>query len=128
HIDSADTVTGNDHAADRLVGALDERSGSKSVADLHLRDLLDEDWHTALGPDDDVFHVADVLDETEATDHRPAAARLDDVAPDVPVAAHDSVDDGRERNLVRTQAIGVDVDLVLPNRPTDAGDFGNAGY
>src|SRR5262249_57430377 len=109
HIDGADAVTGDDHAADRLVGALDECRGSKGVANLHLGYLLDEDRHAALGADHDVLDVAHVLDETETAHHRPAAARLDDVAADVSVAAHHGIDDGRERDLVSAQAIGIDV-------------------
>jgi hypothetical protein len=128
HVDGADPVTGDDHAANGLIRSLDQRRGSKGVADLHLGHLLDEDRHAAFGADDDVLHVADALDETEATHYRPAAARLDDVAADVPVAAHHGVDDGRQGNLVRAQAIGVDVDLVLLNRPADARDFGNAWH
>ena len=128
HIDRADAVPGHDHAADRLVRSLDQRRRSEGVSNLHLGHLLDEDRHPALGANDDVLDVTDVLDQTEAADHRPGAARLHDVAADVPVAAQDRIDDGRERDLVGAQAGGIDVDLVLPHRAPDAGDFGDAGH
>ena len=128
HIDGADAVAGHDHAADGLVRSLDQRRGSEGIANLHLGHLLDEDRHAALGADDDVLDVTDIFDETEAAHDRPAAARLDDVAADVSVAPRDGVDDGRERDLVGAQACGIDVDLVLPHRAPDAGDFGDAGH
>src|SRR5439155_9798160 len=127
-VHGADPVAGHDHAAHRLVGPLDERRRPKRVADLYLGHLLDEDRHTALGADDDVLNVTYALDEAEASNDRPGAARLDDVAADVAVAPQDRVDDGRERDLVGAQPVGVDVDLVLPHRAADARDFRDAGY
>src|SRR6266850_303522 len=77
---------------------------------------------------DGVLDVPHALDEAQASNDRPGTARFDDVAADVPVAPHDRLDDGRERDLVGAQPVGVDVDLVLPHRAADARDFRDAGH
>ena len=70
----------------------------------------------------------DALDQPEAADHRPGAARLDHVAADVAVASHDGVDDRRERDAERAQPVRIHVDLVLPNDAADAGHLRDAGH
>jgi hypothetical protein len=86
------------------------------------------DRHPVLGGDHDVLEISGALDQAETAHHRPRPARLDDVAPEVPVAPHDRVDDGREGDPVGPEPVRVDVDLVLPDDPTDAGDLGHAGH
>src|SRR2546426_715504 len=128
HVHRADTVTGHDHATHSFLGALHQRGRTEGVADLYLSHLLHEDRHAILGADDDVLHVAYVLDETKTAHHRPRTACLHHVAADVAIASHDRVHDGRERNPVRPQAVGVDVDLILLDGAADAGHLGDSGH
>src|SRR5438128_4136848 len=85
HVDRADAVTGDDDAPDGFVPALEQGADAEGVADLHVRHLTDEDWHTPLGAHHDLLDVLDALDQPEAADHRPGAARLDNVAADVAI-------------------------------------------
>ena len=126
--DRADAVARDDHAADGFLGALDERGHAEGVAELHVGDLAHEDRHAVLGADDHLLEIADALDQAETADDRPRPARLDDVAADVAVASHDGVDHGGERDPVRAQAVGIDVDLVLAHGSADAGHLGHAGH
>ena len=126
--DRADAVARDDHAADGFLGALDERGHAEGVAELHVGDLSHEDRHAVLGADDHLLEIADARDQAEPADDRPRPARLDDVAADVAVASHDGVDHGGERDPVRAQAVGIDVDLVLAHGSADAGHLGHAGH
>ena len=128
HVDRADAVTGDDDAPDGFISALEQGADAEGVADLHVRHLTDEDWHTPLGAHHDLLDVLDALDQPEAADHGPGAACLDDVAADVAIAPHHGIDDGRERNLECAKAIGIDVDLVLLDHAADARHLSHAGH
>src|SRR2546430_828158 len=127
HVHGADAVARHDDTPDRLFGALHEGRRTERITDLHGGDLPDEDRHAALGGDNHILQVARALDQPETAYHGPRPTGLDDVAANVAVAAHDGIDDGRERDLVGAQAVGIHVDLVLPDEPADAGDLRHAG-
>jgi hypothetical protein len=93
-----------------------------------LGHLADVDRHPILGTDHDLLDVGDVLDEPQSAHDSPRAARLDDVAADVTVAPHDGVDDHRDRDAVGAEALGIDVDLVLPHGAADAGHLRHARH
>ena len=127
-VDGADPVARDHDAPDRLFRAFDQGTGPEGIADLHLGDLADEDRHAVLGADDDLLDIAQALDEPQAADDRPGAARLDDIAADVAVAPHHRVDDGGERDAEGAQAVRVDVDLILPDDAPDARHLGDAWH
>src|SRR5262249_12688475 len=119
----AHAVARHHDASDGFLRALHERRGTEGITQLHGGHLAHEDRHAIVATHHDVLDVAHAFDQAEAADDGPRTARLHDVAADVSVAGHDGVDHGGERNPVRAQALGIDVDLVLPDRAADAGDF-----
>ena len=72
--------------------------------------------------------VSNPRDEAKASDHRPRPTALDDIAADVLVAAHHGVHHRRDGDLERLQALGVDVELVLPDSATNARHLGDSGH
>ena len=65
HVDRADAVTGDDDAPDGFISALEQGADAEGVANLHVRHLTDEDWHTPLGAHHDLLDVLDALDQPE---------------------------------------------------------------
>ena len=128
HVNGADAVARDHDAPDRLLCALDECGRSERIAELHVGDLAHEDRHAVLGADDHLLQVARALDEPEAAHDGPRPARFDDVTADVPVAPQDGVDHGGERDFIGTQAVWIDVDLILAHRSADTRDLGDARH
>src|SRR5438552_7168858 len=111
HVYGADAVARHDDTPDGLFGALHEGRRAERVTDLHGGDLPNEDRHAVLGRDDHILQVTRALDEPETAHHGPRPAGLDDVAANVAVAVHDRIDDGRERDLVGTESVGIPIDV-----------------
>src|SRR4029450_7923489 len=106
-VDRAPPIARHHAATDGFVGPFDEGTGPEGVADLDLRYLADKDRDPVLRADDNMFDVVNVFDEPEPTDHRPGTARLDNVAPDVAITAHDCVHNRRERDAEGAQAVRI---------------------
>src|SRR6266566_268619 len=127
-VDRAHPIARHHDAPDRFVGPFDERTGPEGVADLDLCHLPDKDGDPVLRADDNMLDVVNVFDETKPTDHRPGAARLDNVAPDVAITPHDRVHDRRERDAEGAQAVRLHINLILPDSPPDTGHLGDTRH
>ena len=76
---------------------------------------------------DDVFDIGGRTDVAAAADHVLAAGKFNEAPADVVVPRADRFHDALDGNAVGEEGVGVEVDLVLPDKPADGGNFGNAG-
>ena len=116
----------DDHTADRLARAPDQRCDTKRVADLDVGDLLDVDRCAIRGAHDNLLDVVHRGDQADASHDQPGAVGLQDVAPDIDVALTHGGHDRAQRHFVLAQAIRIDVDLVLLDEAADGCHLGHA--
>ena len=98
-----------------------ERAAAKRGTRLNLRQVADANGNSLACNDDRVVDLLDRLrfalagpDEALAADDKFHAAALDRLRAHVDVGRLDGVDHLAERNVVVTQPVGIDFDLVLP--------------
>ena len=125
HVNGADPIACHHDATDGLCRAFDQGARPERLAHLHLRHLAYKDGDAVLCTDDDLLDIAQALDEPQAANDGPGATRLDDIAPDVAIAPHHRVDDGRKRDPEGAQAVRVHVDLILPDHTPDTRHLSN---
>ena len=76
--------------------------------------------------DRDALEIRDAVD-VPAPSHRVLVlGDLDHAAAHLVVRAADRFRDGSYRNAVREQTVGIEIDLVLPDKPSDRGNLGHA--
>ena len=121
------TRSSHDHAADSLIGSLHERRDAERIANVHVADLIHIDGDSAGGADHNLGDVVYRFDESDASDDRPRTIGVEYIAADILIAPADRLDNVTEREVVSTEAVRIDVDLVLPDVTSNGGDFGNAG-
>ena len=97
------------------------------MADLDIRDLLHEDGNSARVANDDLLDVIYRFDETDAAHDQPCAVRLEDIAADIQVAVAHGGDHCAQGQVVGSEAIRIDVDLVLLDVASNRRDFRDAG-
>src|SRR5262249_11110590 len=127
-VDGAHPIARYHDTTDGFIGPFDEGTGPEGVADLDLCHLLYKDGDPILRTDDHMLDVVNVFDEPEPTDYQPGTTRLDNIAPDVAITAHDRVPDRRERDAEGAQAFWIHINLILSNSPPDTGHFGDARH
>src|SRR5215471_5110069 len=117
-----------DHAADGFRTVFYKRRRPECIADLDRAEISDKDRRAVMQGDDDVANVVKASDQPEPAHDGPGTVLRNDIAADVRIARHDGANHGAERQRIASQAIRVDVDLVLLNRATDAGNFRHARH
>src|SRR5271156_7026881 len=119
--------TRHNHSTNRFGAVLDQSSGAEGVADLDDAQILHENGRAAMRTDHDVSDIVEILDQAKAAHDGPGTVLGDDIAAHIRIAGHHGAHHGAERNAVRAQPVGIDIDLVLLYRATDARYFGNTG-
>src|SRR5262249_14413639 len=99
------------HAAGLLVDPKDARL--KRGADLHGRDIFEEDGHTSNRRQNDVFDMGRRVNQAHTANDHGLLAIVDHGAPGVPVIGADGLSDLVDGEVVLFQFQRVDLDLIL---------------
>src|ERR1700678_443036 len=117
----------HDHSANRFGAVLDQSGGAEGIADLDRAQIPHENRRAVMRTDHDVSDIVEVLDQTKAAHDGPGTVLGDDIAAHMRIAGLHRAHHGAESKAGRAQPVGIDVDLVLLYRATDARYFGNTG-
>ena len=118
-------VARDHHAADGFLAVFIKCADPKGIAELHLCHVLDVNRDSVRRSENNVFDIRDRLNQPDAAHHRPLAGLLDHIAADIVVGTLNGFDDHRQRQRIRSQLVGIDIDLVLLHVATDTRDFGH---
>ena len=116
----------DDDATDGFLCPLHERGDPEGIADLDVRHLLDVDRNAVRAADDDPLDVVDRRDQPDAAHDQPGTVRLEHVAAHIEVAGADCRHDSAERQVVGSEAVRIDVHLVLLDMATDGSHLRHA--
>src|SRR5262249_43828422 len=94
---------------------------------MHIGDVADIDRRAPGPADHNVFNIRHRVDKAQSPDYRPLPVLLENIAADVQVAAPDSIDHHRERNVESAQPVGIDVDLILLHVSAGRRNLGHSG-
>ncbi len=117
----------HDDAADGFIGPFHQRRNTKCVANPNLADLVHIDRNATGCADHSLRDVIYRFDQPDASYDRPRAVRLEHVAADVLIAPAHRLHDIAERQVIGSEPVGIDVDLILLNVAADGCDLGDAG-
>ena len=110
-------------AADRFGASLDQRRHAEGVADVHGGHLRDVNRRAVGGADGYLLDVGHRFDEPDAAHDGPGAIGFEHIAADILITATDGLDDVTNPKVDRTQAVRIDIDLVLLDVATDRRDL-----
>ena len=114
------------HAAHGFDARLVERAATEVRPDRYGGDVLHLDRRSSFLPDDDLLDVLGRLDEADAADEKLDAILLQHLRADIDIRLPHGLIDIEERDAVRPQFIGVNVDLILLHEAADTRDFTHA--
>src|SRR5579875_486425 len=90
--------------------------------------MLDVDGCAPTLGDDCVLDVLGALDPADATDDVFGVVLLHDAAADRRVAAGYRFIHFAKRDVVSTESVGIDIDLILQRHASNGGDFGHTRH
>ena len=121
-------LTHGDNARNHFAGAVKIGGSTANVGPKHnLSDVLDADWSAILIGQNNIFKILGRLHISAAADHVLGAAKFQQARPGFAVATADRIGYARNRDSIRTQAVGIDVDLILLREAAERSNFGHTG-
>src|SRR5438874_601671 len=128
HVEGVQPIPHNDNAAHGLAFAIPLCDTFPHVwAEGNRAQILDEYGRPVLRHNRHVRQIIERLEIAEPANHVSRAAQFEYSSTDFVRARLHAVDDGRQRNAICQQLVGIDIDLVLAHEPTDARHFGHTG-
>ena len=99
---------------------------AKIPADRNLRNVFQVNRNALPGPHGNAPEVVEATDQTDSTNNELHSVLFDDLAPDVDVAASERVHHLAQIDPGLAHFPGVHGHLILPDKASDARDFGHA--
>jgi hypothetical protein len=97
-------------------------------AEAHRSQIAHQDRCPILAADGNRSEIIQRAQIAEPADHVVRAAQVENATADFIRAHLYFVDDGRKRNAIGKQLVGIELYLILPDEAADAGNFGNSGH
>ncbi len=92
---------------------------------MYFRHISQIDRDTILDLQDDLLQVADTSDVTTSTDEKLGRCNFDCLTPYIRVALADRIDDIADWNVVGSKLVGIEIDLILPDKTAHRSHLGH---